>query len=400
MINEVEKKHCTGCGLCVAVCPKKCISMESDAEGFLYPNINCNICIGCNLCEKYCHALEVHKDDSYSIKTFAAYNKDDNVRMKSSSGGIFYSLARYIIYLGGVVYGVVIKNNEIVHDRAVSLDEVDAMLGSKYVQSRIEIDIYQQIKKDLEEGRYVLFSGTPCQCGAVKHYAQTMDFERLVIVSFICHGVPSPSVWKKYINWQTNLNGADIKRISFRDKTIGWTRFSMAIDFTDGKRYQKPLDKDYFLKAFLKNNCLRESCYHCQYKGKEHYVDIDIMLADWWGAENSQLLSNSKDKGISAVFLNSDKGEEFWNAIVEEMYYQKISFERTSASNVAYNYSAKEGKNRKQFMKNLDNITFDRLVNKYCKTPVINIIKKETIKIIYLCAKTTGILKIYKRVRD
>ena len=399
MINNVDKKICTGCDLCAAICPQKCIKMISNEEGFLYPVIDNDLCIECNLCEKYCHAINIHTDNTYLPKVFAAYTKNDIIRMKSSSGGIFYSLARYVISLGGSVYGAVFNsNNEVIHDRADALDQIDNMLGSKYVQSRIESDIYQQIRDDLENEKYVLFSGTPCQCGAVKHYTSGLKTNNLYIISFICHGVPSPLVWREYINWQTKVNGANVVKASFRDKTLGWTRFSMALEFSDGKKYQKPLDKDYYLKAFLKNNCLRKSCYHCQYKGKERYMNIDIMLADWWGAESSELLTNSCDKGISAVFVNTALGEELWNRVSKDLNYQSISFENASTSNIAYNHAAVEGKNREAFMKNVNKISFDKLVNRYCRTPMINLIKKNAIKGLYWCAKKTGVLKIYKRL--
>lgn len=247
MIKGIEKQKCTGCGVCVSVCPKKCIKMVSDEEGFLYPVIDENLCIHCNLCKRKCHALDIHEDNKYIPKSFAAYSKNESVRSISSSGGIFYSLARNIIALNGVVYGVVVNpKNEVVHTRAESIDEIKPMLGSKYVQSRIDDNIYQGIKNDLKAGKSVLFSGTPCQCGAIRHFAEKLNTEKLYLVSFVCHGVPSPLVWKQYIDWQIKQANSTVENVSFRDKTLGWGRFSMSINFKNGYRYQKPLDKDYF----------------------------------------------------------------------------------------------------------------------------------------------------------
>lgn len=400
MIKGIEKQKCTGCGVCVSVCPKKCIKMVSDEEGFLYPVIDENLCIHCNLCKRKCHALDVHEDDKYIPKSFVAYSKNESVRSISSSGGIFYSLARNIIALNGVVYGVVVNpKNEVVHTRAESIDEIKPMLGSKYVQSRIDDNIYQGIKNDLKAGKSVLFSGTPCQCGAIRHFAEKLNTEKLYLVSFVCHGVPSPLVWKQYIDWQIKQANSTVENISFRDKTLGWGRFSMSINFKNGYRYQKPLDKDYFLKTFLKNNCLRESCHHCQYKGKQHYIDNDLMLADWWGAESCQLLTDSADKGISAIFINTKKGLELWNNITDEMNYQEIDFFKASISNAAYNNVAVKGENRSEFMMNIKKIEFDELTKMYCKTPIIISLKRIAFNTIYWIAKSTGILKVYKKIR-
>lgn len=197
MIKVKDKSACCGCAACVQICSKQCISLDEDKEGFLYPTVNRNLCIECGKCEAVCielHSFEVHEP----LKFFAAQHFDESVRAASSSGGIFTLLAETVINDGGVVFGARFDSDwSVVHDFTETHEGLQAFRGSKYLQSRIG-NTYRQAGKFLKAGRKVLFSGTPCQIAGLKRYLHK-NYENLLAVDFVCHGVPSPLVWKKYL---------------------------------------------------------------------------------------------------------------------------------------------------------------------------------------------------------
>ena len=198
MIEIKEKAFCCGCNACVQRCPKQCISMHEDEEGFLYPRVDKTICIECGLCEKVCPVIN-QNEPRKPLKVYAAYNKDEKIRRESSSGGVFTAIAEQVIDEGGIVFGACFDENwEVKHDYTETKEGLKAFRGSKYVQSRIK-DNYQKAEHYLKEGRKVLFSGTPCQIAGLKKYL-CKEYENLLTVDFICHGVPSPKVWRMYLN--------------------------------------------------------------------------------------------------------------------------------------------------------------------------------------------------------
>ena len=200
MIAIKEKHNCCGCSACVQVCPKQCIRMYADNEGFLYPQVNSTICIDCGLCEKVCPVINQNKPN-VPLSVYAAKNINEEVRIKSSSGGIFTLLAEQIISEGGVVFGARFNENwEVVHDYTETIDGLESFRGSKYVQSSIS-DNFKVAKQFLKEGRKVLFSGTPCQIAGLKKFLQK-EYENLLTMEVVCHGVPSPMVWRDYIDYK------------------------------------------------------------------------------------------------------------------------------------------------------------------------------------------------------
>lgn len=198
MINIAVKSKCTGCSACVQRCPKQCISFEEDSEGFYYPQVNLSLCINCGLCEKVCPVLQQDKPRNPVI-VYAAKNSNLSTRLASSSGGIFALLAETILRQNGVVFGARFDNEwNVIHDYTESLDGLSVFLGSKYVQSKIG-NTYKYAERFLKEGRKVLFSGTPCQIVGLKKYLRK-DYDTLLTVDFVCHGVPSPMIWRDYLN--------------------------------------------------------------------------------------------------------------------------------------------------------------------------------------------------------
>lgn len=307
------KEICTGCAACASICPQSCIHMEEDKEGFLQPKIDNKRCIKCHKCEKTCPILnkETVRND-VETKAYAAINKDETIRAKSSSGGVFHALARWTIEHGGVVFGARFDENwEVMHDYSETLEGVIPFMGSKYVQSRIG-DSYKQAESFLEHDRWVLFSGTPCQLGGLRSYLGK-EYERLIQVDLICHGVPSPSVWRSYLT--DFVRDGDILSISFRDKKEGWLHFQNVTTTTTTTIREHQMENPYF-RGFLKNVYLRKSCYSCQFRTYQR--NSDITLGDYWGV-NKLCSEMFDDKGTSIVFTHTTKGEVVLSELRDEI---------------------------------------------------------------------------------
>lgn len=363
MIEINNKEDCCGCYACYNICPKQCITMKTDNEGFWYPNIDKNECINCNLCEKVCPILNsVKRSDSKKI-AYASMNKDEQVRIKSSSGGIFSILAEYIIKNNGVVYGAGFDEDfNINHKRILVSTDLDLLRGSKYVQSSIG-NIYRQVKNDLDSNKSVLFTGTPCQVEGLRSYLKK-EYINLITMDFICHGVPSPLVWKKYLEEMKKSKQENIKNIYFRNKDIGWKIFSLKIIF-DEKIYSNTLNNDLFMKGFLQDVYLRPSCYNCKFKKINRISDITV--ADFWGIENI-LPKMDDDKGISLIVVHREKGKQLFDKLSEKMILNKVNLDEAIRYNPSMIKSVKYNEKRDEFFLDLnsgENLT--NLIRKYTK---------------------------------
>lgn len=330
MIKIEDKKDCCGCSSCVQVCPQKCISFTEDREGFSYPKVNHKQCSECGLCEKVCPILQnKNKSVQQPIKVYAAKNKKEDIRRHSSSGGIFTLLAEETIKQGGVVFGARFDEKwDVVHDYTETIDGLASFRGSKYVQSRIG-DNYLKARTILKEGRKVLFSGTPCQIAGLKSFLRK-EYENLLCVDFVCHGIPSPKVWHYYLKSYSN-NKNRIDNINFRDKTHGWKNYSIVISLStkttveekDTVSQSKIFKKDPFMNVFLQNVSIRPSCYDCRFRSLKSGADITI--GDFWGIEKINHAFDD-DKGVSLVIINTEKGKGSFNineAIIEEHSFQE-----------------------------------------------------------------------------
>jgi len=378
MIKIIDKTKCMGCNACYSVCPVNCISMVPDDEGFNYPKVNKERCINCEACVKVCPILNI-KPISTDIEqekpiVFAAYNKDDNVRSKSSSGGVFYLFAEYILENKGVVFGASFDSNNMVkHIKVESIKDLPLLMTSKYVQSDIG-DTYKEALKYLKEKRMVLFTGTPCQIAGLNHYLKR-SYDNLYTQDIICHGVPSPKLWKKYLN---SLGTEKIKNINFRSKETGWNRYSFEYT-SNGKKSINEHNKNVYMKSFLSNYNLRPSCYACKFK---HANDkSDITLGDFWGAEKSDLHINKKnDKGLSLIFINSSKGKDLLNLVSNKLAMEEIDFDQAVKYNPSYSSGLNKPEKRDIFFTDIDSGDFDEVVKKYtklsCKCRLKNFAKK------------------------
>ncbi|MBO4870649.1 MAG: Coenzyme F420 hydrogenase/dehydrogenase, beta subunit C-terminal domain [Muribaculaceae bacterium] len=301
MIDIKDKKQCCGCGACEQRCPKRCISLKTDEQGFLYPYVDQEACVNCHVCEQVCPVLD-SAEKKKPVMTYAAMNPDDGIRLKSSSGGVFTALAEYVVKNSGVVFGARFNESwEVVHDYTETIEGIAAFRGSKYVQSVIG-DYYVKAEQFLEQGRMVLFSGTPCQIAGLKHYLKK-EYERLLTVEVACHGVPSPLIWKEYLSENTE-KGA-VKELSFREKSNGWKNYNFYI-CQDHVCHKELFKDNMFMKGFLNDLYLRPACYHCHFKAGRS--GADVLLADFWGA-GAVRPELDDDKGLSLMFLYSQKGK-------------------------------------------------------------------------------------------
>lgn len=305
MISITNPKECCGCGACAQICPKQCISLKEDKEGFICPAVDNSSCIDCGLCERVCPVIN-QNESKKPIATLAALNCDESVRLASSSGGIFTLLAERTIDNGGVVFGAAFDENwNVKHICIDSKSELPKLRGSKYVQSIIG-NCYKEAKAYLSAGKEVLFSGTPCQIAGLKKFLRK-DYMNLKTMDVVCHGTPSPLVWRKYLDEVSSMyNIAQITDIQFRDKTEGWKNFSLSIKYKDKegaeKTFRETLNENVFMICFLSNLSLRPSCYACP--ARDGKSGSDITLADLWGAENICPESDD-DKGVSLVLLRN-----------------------------------------------------------------------------------------------
>lgn len=253
-------------------------------------------------------------------KVYAVRHKNENIREKSRSGGIFTAISDYVLNQDGIIYGCCLSHDfEAVHIRANNETERNKMRGSKYIQSKMG-ETFQNVKKDLETGKIVLFSGTSCQVAGLKKFLND-DYNNLICVDIVCHGVPSLKVWKSYIDWQQKRNRAKIKSVDFRNKKqFGWRAHIETINFDNGKH----VNSFVFRNIFFGHKALRPSCYECHYKSIMHPADITI--ADYWGIEKAAPEFDD-DKGVSLVLINNDKAEKIFNDLKEKLMWKETKIE-------------------------------------------------------------------------
>lgn len=346
MIRINKKANCCGCGACEQICAHQCIKLTPDKEGFLYPVVDADRCIECHLCEKVCPILNV-RDNTIpeDTPTYAAYNPVEEQRLTSSSGGVFQLLASYVLENGGIVCGAQFDEKyQVNHVCIDNPNDLEKLKRSKYVQSSIR-NVYKQIRSYLIEDRFVLFVGTPCQVAGLKSFLRK-EYERLLTADLVCHGVPSPGVWQKYLqerkrdftkqNKIEGISKVKIEDISFRDKRESWRKFHLSISFsfdnisTNSKSgvkglglYTKYAWEDEYMLSFLHDYSLRPSCYQCSFRNGK--CRSDLTLADFWRinevSSNDELIGK---KGTSVVHVNSEKGQRVFDKI--ECNKQQFTF--------------------------------------------------------------------------
>lgn len=378
MISEIcNREFCTGCSACASVCPKNCIRMEADDEGFLRPVIDEKLCVSCDKCRRTCPVNKPLMDDGAEPQSFAARCRDEQIVAKSSSGGLFSTFSMTILKRGGAVIGASFDENfQVVHKVCTNVDSLDELRRSKYVQSQIGT-VYQEAQGMLDSGREVLFCGTACQVAGIKAYLGK-EYDNLFTVDFICHGTPSPLAYNRYLDYLREIYKSDICEVNFRSKERGWHTHSLSVKFADGQTYSESVAEDYFMRSFIMDMNLRPSCYHCQFKQKHRITDIT--LADFWGAERCNAAWND-DTGISLVMIHSDRGQRLFDDCSNMIEATEVPFVEAIQSNPSMTRSVRKPPLRDSFMKDLKEVRYDKLHKKYCSTSIGSRIRRKLAQI-------------------
>lgn len=361
-IEITDKELCCGCTACKCICPKNAIEMIQDEEGFLYPKVNKEECIECGKCKDVC-PVRNSKEIEKNKHAYIFQHKNDNIRQESTSGGAFTAIAEYILNRNGIVYGVVFdKEYNVIHLGIENKRELYRFRNSKYVQSN-PLNTFKEIKYNLEKNRFVCFSGTSCQVEGLKKYLGK-EYERLILVDIVCRAVPSPLVWKKYLNLrQKEYN--NISKIIFRDKYYGYKYSNLSIynkDNNEKKEYHSGIETDPYLRAFFSNICDRPSCYECKFKKGNR--ESDITLWDCFEVEkyNKKL---DDDKGTTRILTNSIKGNEIVKEIGKENILEEITYEQATKGFLAMFKSVKNNARRNEFFSDVSILGDSNLFEKY-----------------------------------
>lgn len=368
-------QNCSSCGACANVCAKGAISMSLNVEGFYRPSIDSSKCINCGACERVCpwtKDIENPNGSTSNPETFAAFAKDEKIRLESSSGGIFTVLAEKILSEKGFVIGVAqLDQTHFGHIIVDNKEDLTKLRGSKYVQADVG-HIYRDVKKLLQDNRKVLFSGTPCQVAALYSVIGSRCNENLTTVDIVCHGTPSVKVFKKYIKELEATHSASAISSRFRDKQKGWRLFSMTTSLNtisgDCFDFSKTIQEDRFIRAFLTNLCLNTSCSNCHY-GKLPRI-ADITLGDYWNIAQVHPQMDD-DKGTSVAILNTKHGKELFDSVADYFKLTQSKIEYAIKGNPCINQSSKEHPKRADFFADLDKMDFKELCNKYCPKPTL-----------------------------
>lgn len=359
MINIVDKIDCCGCGSCAQICPKQCIALAEDKEGFLYPHVDLGKCIGCGLCKKVCPCIQTDTfRKTRPLKALACKNPDKDIQLNSSSGGIVSLLAQKVIEQGGFVFGA--KFNEewgVVHGYTSDMEGLLAFRGSKYVQSRIG-DSYRQAKGKLDDGSLVLFIGTPCQIKGLYCFLQK-DYENLLTIDLVCHGVGSPKVWRTYL--KQYFSNVKIKTVEHRNKTLGWENYCLKVTY-EGKDGNfscscENLRKNPYLRGFIRNIFIRPSCTNCISKGFKS--GSDFTCGDFWGVKNTYPDLYDKD-GVSLLTLNSEKAISLFNEL--GLCATVVEFDKVCKYNTSFYVSVEMSHFRALFFSLLGKVNFKCLI--------------------------------------
>lgn len=277
--------------------------------------------------------------------SYCCYNLDTEIRKKSSSGGVFYELASYVLECGGVVCGAAVdENKEVTHRIVDRIEEIELLQGSKYVQSKIG-NCFKQIKQVLAEGKIALFVGTPCQVAGIRNYLG--ENENLLLVDVICHGAPSPLVWEKYL--KETIGNEKVQQVNFRDKSTGWENYSFYLK-TERRTVKHKAFDDIYMKSFLKNYSLRPACYRCDIK--QENIQSDLTLGDFWGVDEQKEHMNDH-LGTSVVFTNTLQGRRYWEKIQQRFVWENFDATILKRTNPSIAEASTCPQKREQFFKML-----------------------------------------------
>ena len=354
---------------CASVCQKNAIRPLEDEHGFIHPQVDEAQCINCGKCARVCPAI-IQNKYKQTRAIYACWQLDEKKRFEATSGGAFMTIAEKFVADGGAVYGAAFEEDYVVkHIRVDNSENLTKLRGSKYVQS-VTYGIFESVKKDLQSGIKVLFSGTPCQVSALKNYLGK-DNEKLYTIDIVCHGVPSPKVYREYLSYIEEKYCEGIDSINFRYKKPSWSVFSMKIHFIDGRKYVANKFKDPFLYFFLAGGgdlTLRKSCFQCRFTSPERVGDIT--LGDFWGIKAEHYSQRGIEKGVGLVLLNSEKGCELFDVIKNQLYIEKRNWEDAHRSNKSFSSPWSQPARFDEFWNYYNKNGFEKSAAKFCD-PVV-----------------------------
>lgn len=364
MIEAVKKCDCTGCQMCGDLCPVKAIRYEEE-NGFWYPIVDKSICINCGLCIKKCPVMAQASnaaEKTYPL-VYAAWSADEKERKFSTSGGIYFELARKMLCEGGYIVGVQYTEDFKGAEYAVYNDGegLARIRNSKYFQADAR-GVYKKVKDLLDGGEKVLFCGTPCQNEAMVNFLGK-SYETLVMVDFICLAVNSPKAHKSYVEYLERVKKSQIKYLHFKHKKNGWNRFGVYAEFENGRSYYKDRYTDLFLRGYLENHLfIRESCEQCRFKSIRHQADLT--LGDFWGISPNKKNPNL-DFGTSVVICNTPKGEKYLESLGDSVVLYEESIQNVEKGNMALKHSVSRHINANKFLSELNMKPYDKLLKEY-----------------------------------
>jgi len=366
-----DAKACTGCAACAGACPEDCITMQPDAEGFLNPQIVSAACTDCGLCRNICPVspaefpAERPQQGQQWLGTpevFAAWHLDEDIRHKSSSGGVFTALANNILARGGVVVGAAFDDQLVVRHTIIETPaDLHRLRGSKYVQSETSSALFRQVRNLLKRESLVLFSGLPCQVAGLRGFLRK-DSEKLFCCDLICYGVPSPLLLARYVRYN-RMRGNRLVNVTFRDKATGWKHSSVRQHLEGGGSTLTPLPADAYMASYVRNCAMRECCYACKFTNTVRFGDLTI--ADFWGVAKEYPDYDPDDKGTSLVLANTTKGSAWLEACRESLFLGPADYDTAVAGNQRLVSSIRRPENRDVFYRDVNALSFSALINKY-----------------------------------
>ena len=372
-VEQINHNICTGCMMCGDICPKGAISFKIESDGFWYPSINDELCIHCGRCYNKCPQLiDISKSIMSIPKCFGAKTKNEDIRWQSTSGGFFSELSSAWISSGGLCVGAEYDNNcNVCHCIEKDISGIDRLRQSKYVQSKTS-GIYRCVQEALSSGKSILFSGTPCQVEALLCFLEK-KYDNLLTMDFVCCGICSPGIYNKYLKMLEKKYHSKIKKVWFKNKSAGWRSIGTRVEFENGKVYFRTGNRDLFMLSFVTDALsMRECCENCKYRTIPH--NSDLTIADFWGIEFVNP-SFDDDKGVSAIFVNTEKGSYWFDKIKQSLDY----FETTINDIARKNYTVYKPKNahqyRKEFFDCVNNTSFENAMNIYSSYRGFNKIK-------------------------
>ena len=382
LINLFESKYdCSACSACKHICPRSAISMEADEEGFLYPKIDEESCIGCKKCLLVCPIKQppIPQGKLNPPQIYAIKHKSEDVRSSSTSGGVFTAISDYVLEEDGLVYGAAFDEKmELVHKSASGKKARDELRGSKYIQSNLS-DTYGQIISDLGEDKKVLFSGTPCQTAGLINLLKMLkiDYSNLTVVDIVCHGVPSPMVWQDHIKDLEESKDQKLLKYTFRDKSRGWRGYKICVEYEDGELDDKSDKALLYINLYKTNKTIRPCCYRCRFANTKR--PSDLTMGDYWGIE--KVFRDFDDgRGVSLLYLNTKKGQEIYKKISKDLVAYESSVKKSLQSNLRR--PTAETPDRRAFWRDYKKRGYKYAGKKHTKKSILRRIKIKTLLLI------------------